>query len=80
MFLHIGGDTVVPKAGIIGIFDMRAVKSSITKEFIEVVYDEGFVKDITGGSKAKSFVITDKEVFISPISCTTLLKRAVKAI
>ncbi len=80
MFLHIGGDTIVPKADIVGIFDLRAMKSSITKEFMEVVSDEGFVRDITNGSKAKSFVITDKEVFISPISCTTLLKRAVKLI
>jgi len=80
VFLHIGSDTAVPKEDIVGIFDMRAVKSSITREFLEVVGDEGFVRDITGGSKAKSFVITDRGVFISPISCATLLKRALKAI
>lgn len=78
MFLHIGGDVVVLKKDVIAIFDIYTKLSPVTREFIEVAKDEGFIKNISGQSKEKAYVITTREVFMSPISCATLKKRSEK--
>lgn len=76
MFLHLGGDVVVPKKEIILILDIQASKAQATREFIEISGEEGFIKKISGPDKEKSFVVTTKEIFVSPISCNTLKKRS----
>lgn len=76
MFLHLGGDVVVLKKDIIAILDARIKNSAITREFIEIAKDEGFIQPISNQEKEKSFVITTKEIYVSPISCTTLKKRS----
>ncbi|VFU18203.1 conserved hypothetical protein [anaerobic digester metagenome] len=75
MFLHLGGDVVVPKKDVIMILDTHTLTSSATREFIEIAGDEDFIKN-TSGDKEKSYVVTTREIFISPISCKTLQKRA----
>ena len=76
MFLHLGGDVVVLKKDVIAILDIRTKLSPVTKEFIEIARDEGFIKNISGQNKEKSFVVTTKDIYMSPISCTTLKKRS----
>ncbi|WP_066634184.1 extracellular matrix regulator RemB [Desulfolucanica intricata] len=76
MFLHLGGDVVVAKKDVIMILDARTKKSPFVKEFLEIAEDEGFIKLISEKEKEKSLIITTKEVFLSPISCTTLKKRS----
>lgn len=76
MFLHLGGEVVVLKKDIIAIMDVRTKQSQITREFFEIAKDEGFIKKISDQNKEKSHVITTREIFISPISCTTLKKRS----
>ncbi|MCL4440225.1 MAG: DUF370 domain-containing protein [Firmicutes bacterium] len=76
MFLHLGGDVMVLKKDIIAILDARIKNSAITREFIEIAKDEGFIQPISNQEKEKSFVITSKEIYVSPISCTTLKKRS----
>lgn len=80
MFLHLGGDTVINMKDIIAIMDLDVTSTSkITREFLAVAEDEGFVINVSD-DLPKSYVIaeTDKisKVFISPISSATLLKRA----
>lgn len=75
MFLHLGGNVVIPKKDIIAIIDIRTKKAPSTKEFLEIANDEGFIESISDEGKEKSFIITNKEIYISPISCTTLKKR-----
>lgn len=75
MFLHLGGNVVIPKKDIIAIIDMRTKATPSTKEFLEIADDEGFIEYISDDGKEKSFIITNKEIYISPISCTTLKKR-----
>jgi len=79
MFLHLGGDVVVPKEDIIAIIDARTKISPSTREFMQIVDDEGFVRQVTESEKEKSFIITTNLVYLSPISCQTLKKRAVKS-
>lgn len=76
MFLHLGGNIVIPGHKIIAILDARSAESPATKEFMEIAKDEGFIKNITPMEKAKSFVITSDSIYVSPISCTTLKKRS----
>lgn len=76
MFLHLGGDIVVLKKDIIAILDARTKNSAVTREFIDIAKDEGFIQPISNADKEKSLVITSKEIYISPISCTTLKKRS----
>ncbi|MCL6612517.1 MAG: DUF370 domain-containing protein [Peptococcaceae bacterium] len=75
MFLHLGGDKIVPKKDIIAILDYKKGNSAVTKEFIQIAMDEGFVENISDPDKEKSYVITTEKIYISPISCNTLKKR-----
>ncbi|MBM7855834.1 hypothetical protein JOC37_002254 [Desulfohalotomaculum tongense] len=76
MFIHLGGDVMVLKKDIIAILDTKTKQASSTREFLAVARDEGFVKNISSEEKEKTFIITNKEVYLSPISCNTLKKRS----
>jgi len=76
MFLHLGGDKIVPKKNIIVILDYKKGTSSINREFIQIAKDEGFIENISDQDKEKSYVITKDKIYISPISCNTLKKRS----
>jgi len=77
MFLHLGGEISIPQREIMGIFDYEAVNQSpITKEFLDLARNDKNVVEIAGALQFKSFIITNTKVFLSPISSTTLQKRA----
>lgn len=80
MFLHLGGDTVVNMKDIIAIMDLDVTSTSkITREFLAVAEEEGFVVNVSE-DLPKSYILTEidrkSKIFISPISSATLLKRA----
>jgi ribosomal protein S8 len=75
VLLHIGDDVVIPKKNIIAILEMDTKASQVNKEFLEIAGDEGFIEKISDG-KESSFVVTTEKIYYSPISCTTLKKRA----
>lgn len=80
MFLHLGGDTVVNLKDVIAIMDLDVTSiSKITREFLAVAEEEGFVVNVSE-DLPKSYVLTEidheSKIFISPISSATLLKRA----
>lgn len=80
MYVHLGGDTVVLQKDIIAIFDLELTSiSKITREFLHVAEEEGFVVNVSE-DLPKSYVLTESDneskVYISPISAATLLKRA----
>lgn len=79
MFLHIGGEYVVPVKNIIAIMDLETTSiSKDTKEFLRVAEEEGFVKAVTDDIP-KSYIITEfnkkSEIYLSAISSVTLKKR-----
>lgn len=77
MFLHLGGDISVLQKDIIGIFDLGiAEKNGATKELLEIAKGEKNLFPISAKEKAKSFIVTDTKIYVSPISSITLLKRA----
>ncbi|MGE5560533.1 MAG: extracellular matrix regulator RemB [Chloroflexota bacterium] len=76
MFVHLGADVVVRSKDIVCISDIRARDlSPITREFLEVAREEGFLRDIASG-EPKAFAVTVSGVYLSPISSMTLRKRA----
>ncbi|HHW14305.1 MAG TPA: DUF370 domain-containing protein [Firmicutes bacterium] len=76
MFLHLGGDVIVPLHQVIAIFDHEQVaQSRPTEDFLRVAKDAGRLLDVSGG-QPKSFVLTNERVYLSQISSQTLMKRA----
>ena len=80
MYVHLGGDTVVLQKDIIAIFDLELTSiSKITREFLHVAEEEGFVVNVSE-DLPKSYILTESDnesrVYISPISAATLFKRA----
>lgn len=80
MYLHLGQDVVVSTKHVIAILDMdNTTISKITKEFLKESEEEGFVVNVSE-DLPKSYVICEidggMKVFVSPISSSTLLKRA----
>ncbi|VBB07474.1 Hypothetical protein LUCI_2723 [Lucifera butyrica] len=75
MFLHLGADTVIPLKNVILINDLKAVRSKTNEEFIKNMRKQNRVSDVSEGN-IKSFVVTDKNVYLSAISSLTLKKRA----
>ncbi|MEN8906059.1 MAG: extracellular matrix/biofilm biosynthesis regulator RemA family protein [Clostridiales bacterium] len=80
MFLHIGGDIVIPEKNIIAILDIESTTiSKDTKEFLKIAEEEGFINAISS-DLPKSFIITENDkkskIYLSPISSVTLQKRS----
>lgn len=75
MFLHLGSDTIIPLKEVISITAYKKGKSEINKEFIDLMVEERMIKDVSEGNP-KCFIVTDKIVYVSAISSTTLKKRA----
>lgn len=80
MFLHIGGDIVVPLNDVIAIFDIDTTTiSKDTKDFLKISEEEGFIHAVNS-DLPKTFIITENDkksrIYLSPISSVTLQKRA----
>ena len=74
MFLHLGSDISVALKDVIAINDYSYLKT-INKEFLKNMRSKKFIIDISDNDP-KSFVITDKKIYLSAISSITLKKRA----
>ena len=75
MFLHLGADTVIPVRDVIAITDYKSSRSDINDEFIQTMREEQIIVDVSENNP-KSFVVTDKIVYLSAISALTLKKRS----
>ena len=72
MFLHIGNNKAVLLKDLIGVFRTDLKESKANKEFLEASISS---QDFAHFKKANSFIVTKNEVFLSPISPTTLKTR-----
>jgi extracellular matrix regulatory protein B len=76
MFIHLGGDKIIRASELIAIFDLSIEKSSkISKQFIHQANIDKRT-EVIGEEECKSLVVTRGKVYYSPISSTTLKKRA----
>lgn len=68
---------MVHKEKIIAILDLEtAGNSQISRNFLKNIIKSGKAQNISEKGKEKSFIITDNEYYLSPISSSTLLKRS----
>lgn len=76
MYIHLGGEKVILSSELVAIFDISIEQSSkISKQFISHAFEEKNVVRI-GEEEAKSIVVTQNEIYYSPISSATLKKKA----
>ena len=76
MFLHLGGDVLTDLKSIIVIINTEnALEINSNQEFLKTAAEEGFIHKIDP-ENCKSVIVTDKKVYLSPISSQTLKKRA----
>lgn len=76
LFLHVGGDAVVSMSRIIAILDLRsAAAGQDTRDFLALSRQERTVLDISMDGNPKSLILTDSEIYLSPISSQTLKRR-----
>lgn len=75
MFLHLGADTAIPLKNVIAILDFKFANSSVNEDFIKNKRKEDKIIDISA-ENAKTFIVTEKTIYLSAISATTLGKRA----
>ena len=73
MYLHVGGDYLVRKDKIIGIFDIENTSiAKSTREFFKISEQNKKVINVSY-DLPRSFIL--EKIYISPISPQTLLKR-----
>ncbi len=76
MFLHIGENTVVTDKEIIGIFDMdTSTVNKATRVYLAQAEKNKKIEYVNY-DLPKSFVVTDKKIYVSPINTSTLLRRS----
>jgi len=76
LLVHLGKDVAVSMESIIMILDSKISKYLAVQDFLENIKEEGFLHELTVPGKERSYIISDRGVFISSISSTTLKKRA----
>ncbi len=75
MYIHIGGNITLPADKIIGIFDIE--KTSVNKEvnsYLQKLGKQGRIYYVSY-DMPKSFVVTEKYVYITNVSVFTLKRR-----
>jgi hypothetical protein len=76
MFLHLGADVMVLKKDIVAILDVHAGLVNPTPDFLRTARNQSTLEAVAEVGKERSYVITTDVVYLSPISCGTLKKRA----
>lgn len=80
MVLHLGGDEIVYLKDIVAILDFeKTTVSAITREFLKMSEEEGFIKTINEEEIPKSFIIAYKNdmqiIYLTSLATSTLYRR-----
>lgn len=76
MYIHLGGEKIIRTSQLVAIFDISIEQSSkLSRQFVVHAQKNKLVEAI-GEEDHKSIVITENKVYYSPISTSTLKKRA----
>lgn len=75
MYIHIGGDRMIRAKELIAIFDISIEQSSkLSSQFMQAAKEHERV-EVVGEEEVKSIVLTQSNIYYSPISSSTLKKR-----
>ena len=84
MYLHLGNNVIERKKSVIGIFDLDITSQShLTRAFLAAAEQAGEVENAADDIPRSFVVCRDGEqrtVFLSQMSCQTLLKRAAEGL
>lgn len=76
MYIHLGGEKIIRTSQLVAIFDISIEQSSkLSRQFVVHAQKNKEVETI-GEEDPKSIVVTEQKVYYSPISTSTLKKRA----
>ncbi len=76
MYVHLGGDVVVPIQEIVGIFDARLLlDNEDNRRFMDTARRHGRIRSEVPPGDQKAVVVTVTGVYTSAISSLTLQKR-----
>ncbi len=76
MYIHLGNDVVVSAVDVIAILNIEEPISADLRDIIEIAEIEKKMVTISKKEKRKALIICNDQIYISPISSTTLYKRA----
>lgn len=75
IYIHLGNNFITSSKNIIAILNIEPPVSADLQDIIEIAKQDKKCIYISNKEKEKSLVITDDNIYISPISSTTLYKR-----
>jgi len=76
MYIHLGGEKIIRTSQLIAIFDITVEQTSkISRHFVVQAQKNRNVETI-GEEDPKSIVVAEDRIYYSPISASTLKKRA----
>jgi hypothetical protein len=76
VYIHLGGEKIIRTSQLVAIFDISIEQSSkLSRQFIVHAQKNKEVETI-GEEDPKSIVVTEQKIYYSPISTSTLKKRA----
>lgn len=76
MYIHLGNNYIISAQSIIAILNIEPPFSEDVEDIIHVALDKRNLINVSENGKEKALVICDDNVYISPISSTTLYKRS----
>ncbi|HPF43636.1 MAG TPA: DUF370 domain-containing protein [Syntrophomonadaceae bacterium] len=76
MYIHLGNNYIIPSADIIAILNIEPPISKDIIEIIEIAKTEKSILNVSEKGKEKAMIICTNKVYLSPISSTTLFRRA----
>lgn len=75
MYVHLGNNYIISARDIIAIVNIEPPISEDLEDIMEIAINEKKMVYVAEGEKKKSMIICDDNVYISPISSTTLYRR-----
>ena len=76
MYIHLGNNHIISAQSVVAILNMEPPLSEDLTDIIDAAKLDKKLINISEKGKEKALIVCDNKVYLSPISSTTLYKRA----
>ncbi len=76
MYVHLGNNYIISGEKIVAVLNYQKPVSADLQEIVDIARLENKLINISDNGKEKAVIVCDDKIFLSPISSTTLYKRA----